>query len=250
MDSKILDRVRALLAKAAATDYPDEAEAFYAKASELMAKHNIDNAMLAARYQHRIDTSTSHAKYRTRLWWAICAAYGLTGIAITSKQWVIVDTFGAEDDIEAARLLYPQLDAHMTASLARFKIPTRHSKWDDRWDDDRTAAAKKAAHVRAHREAFLLAYVARIGQRLSEAHARAAADAEDSTPGVAVMLADQRSAGRKAADEAHPDARPAAAPSLKDRPKSALVAGWDAAANATVGQHEMPTGPRALGAGR
>lgn len=48
MEEKLLARVRALLAKVEATDYPDEAEAFTAKASELIAKYGIDEAMLAA----------------------------------------------------------------------------------------------------------------------------------------------------------------------------------------------------------
>mgnify|MGYP003491477332 CR=1 FL=1 len=40
-DDKILDKVRALLAKAAGTEYPAEAEAFLAKAEALMARHAI-----------------------------------------------------------------------------------------------------------------------------------------------------------------------------------------------------------------
>jgi hypothetical protein len=40
--SKILERVRALMAKADGTNFPEEAEAFRAKADELMAKHAIE----------------------------------------------------------------------------------------------------------------------------------------------------------------------------------------------------------------
>ncbi|MEE3919447.1 DUF2786 domain-containing protein [Micromonospora sp. BRA006-A] len=46
--SRMLDRVRALLAKAESTGYPAEAEAFTAKAQELMARHSIDAALLDA----------------------------------------------------------------------------------------------------------------------------------------------------------------------------------------------------------
>src|SRR5690606_19631507 len=40
--------IRALLAKAEATGFPEEAEALSAKAQELMARHSVDAALLAA----------------------------------------------------------------------------------------------------------------------------------------------------------------------------------------------------------
>src|SRR5690606_31701227 len=43
-----LDTIRALLAKAEATDFPEEAEAFFAKASELISRWAIDEALLWA----------------------------------------------------------------------------------------------------------------------------------------------------------------------------------------------------------
>ena len=47
-DDRRLSTIRALLAKAEATEYPDEAEAFFAKASELISRWAIDEAMLWA----------------------------------------------------------------------------------------------------------------------------------------------------------------------------------------------------------
>ena len=44
----MLSRIRALLAKAEATEYAEEAEALSARAQELMAKYSIDQALLAA----------------------------------------------------------------------------------------------------------------------------------------------------------------------------------------------------------
>ncbi|CAM5527758.1 hypothetical protein SFUMM280S_02998 [Streptomyces fumanus] len=48
-ESRSLARIRALLAKAEATGYPEEAEALSAKAQELMARYSVDEALLAAR---------------------------------------------------------------------------------------------------------------------------------------------------------------------------------------------------------
>jgi len=47
-DPKLLTRIRALLAKAEATDYPAEAEALTAKAQDLMTRHAIDEALVHA----------------------------------------------------------------------------------------------------------------------------------------------------------------------------------------------------------
>ncbi|HET8683001.1 MAG TPA: DUF2786 domain-containing protein, partial [Micromonosporaceae bacterium] len=46
-DPRQLDRVRALLAKAESTTFAEEAEAYTAKAQELMARHSIDYALLS-----------------------------------------------------------------------------------------------------------------------------------------------------------------------------------------------------------
>jgi len=47
-DRRMLDKVRALLAKAESIEYAEEAESLSAKAEELMARHRIDYALLAA----------------------------------------------------------------------------------------------------------------------------------------------------------------------------------------------------------
>ena len=43
---KLFDRIRALIAKAEASEFDDEAEAFQAKAAELMSEHAIDRDQL------------------------------------------------------------------------------------------------------------------------------------------------------------------------------------------------------------
>jgi hypothetical protein len=58
VDAKALKTIRALLAKAEGTTFEAEAEAFTAKAQELMTRHSIDAAVLAA---HAAGAPGSHA---------------------------------------------------------------------------------------------------------------------------------------------------------------------------------------------
>ena len=48
-NDSVLHKVRALLAKAEATPFDAEAEAFTSKAQELIARYRIDDALLSAR---------------------------------------------------------------------------------------------------------------------------------------------------------------------------------------------------------
>src|SRR5262249_42684844 len=56
VDERILERVRALLAKAESTEFSEEAETFTAGAQKLMARHSIDYALLAHRGGHQDGT--------------------------------------------------------------------------------------------------------------------------------------------------------------------------------------------------
>ena len=59
VDPRILERVRALLAKAESTTYPDEAETFTAGAQALMVRHRIAAAMVEARGERRRDAPSA-----------------------------------------------------------------------------------------------------------------------------------------------------------------------------------------------
>ena len=62
VDQKVLARVRALLAKAESTEFPDEAEALSAKAQELMSRYSLQQAVL----EH--DHGRTPAATGRRLW--------------------------------------------------------------------------------------------------------------------------------------------------------------------------------------
>lgn len=65
-DERILGKVRALLAKAESTEFPEEAEALSARAQELMAKYRIDHALLAARSGKKDEPGGAGCRWTTR----------------------------------------------------------------------------------------------------------------------------------------------------------------------------------------
>lgn len=59
VDAKVLGRIRALLAKAESTEFPEEAEALSAKAQELMTRFSLDQALLEATAPQQVAPTAS-----------------------------------------------------------------------------------------------------------------------------------------------------------------------------------------------
>lgn len=216
----VLGRVRSLLAKAESTDYPAEAEAFTAKAQQLMARHAIDAALLAER-------GGTHVGGAERRHLTLCDPYAkqqflLVGLVAEANRCVAVyqpDTrtaslFGARDDLEATELLTTSLLVQATAATLAARPPRR------------TAASTTAAF----RRSFLAAYALRIGERLAEATAAAAREASDATGrDVLPVLARREEAAQQAAVDAFPTARRASVPMSSPEGTMAGVAAADRA---------------------
>ena len=66
-DERILGKIRALLAKAESTEFPDEAEALSARVQELMAKHSINHALLAAQSASKDRPAARRLRLTTRM---------------------------------------------------------------------------------------------------------------------------------------------------------------------------------------
>ncbi|PRX06699.1 UNVERIFIED_ORG: uncharacterized protein DUF2786 [Actinomadura viridilutea] len=164
VDERILAKVRALLAKAESTEFPEEAEALSARAQELMARHSIDHALLAAD-----DTGAASAPAGRRL--AVDAPYEspkaalLTVVAeadrcraVWHRELGFSTVLGFPADLAAVEMLFTSLLVQTSAAMAR-------------------AGAQRDAdgrsRTRSFRHAFLNAYAARIGERLREAADRA-----------------------------------------------------------------------------
>jgi hypothetical protein len=165
-EPRMLTRIRALLAKAEATGYPQEAEALTAKAQELMARHSVDEAVLAAR-THRADVPAAcrigvEAPYETAkaiLLDAVASANRCRAVWNSGFGFSVV--VGFEAALEGAELLYTSLLVQGTAAMTRAEAGQR-------------AGGRK--RTKTFRQSFLMAYVSRLGERLAAATGQVTAD--------------------------------------------------------------------------
>ncbi|GAA3676694.1 DUF2786 domain-containing protein [Lentzea roselyniae] len=169
VDQKVLARVRALLAKAESTQFPDEAESLSAKAQELMNRHAFERAVLDGEEQRK-QTAAS-----TRLWldapYVDAKSHLVSAIAETNRcravfypRFGFVALVGESMDLEITELLATSLLVQATRAMV---AEGSHST--------RTGASR----TRSFRQSFLVAYARRIGERLEEAGARAHDPVED-----------------------------------------------------------------------
>ncbi|MFK4065065.1 DUF2786 domain-containing protein [Streptomyces sp. NPDC029674] len=166
-EPRTLTRIRALLAKAEATGYPEEAEALTAKAQELMARHSLDEALLAARTHAkdvpaacRVGVDAPYETAKAILLDAVAAANHCR--AVWNEAYGFSTVVGFEPDLESVELLYTSLLVQGTAAMTKAEAGQR-------------AAGRK--RTKTFRQAFLMAYAHRIGGRLAAAGEHAVTEA-------------------------------------------------------------------------
>ncbi|WP_353943261.1 DUF2786 domain-containing protein [Streptomyces sp. HUAS MG91] len=156
-EPRTLARIRALLAKAEATGYPPEAEALTAKAQELMARHSVDDALLAAR-THAKDTPGAcrigvDAPYETAKAVLLDAVAGANRCrAVWNSAFGFSTVVGFEADLEVVELLYTSLLVQADRAMTRAEAGQR---------------AGGRRRTKTFRQSFLAAYAQRIGDRLA-----------------------------------------------------------------------------------
>ena len=161
LDDPMLERVRALLAKAESTEFEAEAEAFTAKAQELMARYSIDAALLSARTTNpdqpvtiRIPVDDPYADAKSLLCQIVAAHSRCRAVRLT--EYGLSTIVGFASDVAATEILYTSLLVQAQAGLR-----------------SATMASGAGARTRtaSFRTAFLLAYAHRVGERLEEINA-------------------------------------------------------------------------------
>lgn len=183
-DDRHLNKVRKLLALAenpAAT--PEEAAAFTEKAMLLMARHGIDDAMMATASQpgqvanRRLSIPAPYARDKATLAGAISAAMRCRAIQSASPRGLVVHIFGFESDVRSTETLFTSLLVQAAHELARTDVP----------EGDHPAAFRRSWWA-----GFAMAVHTRLQQASRVAEAEAARREQQSDgPSVALVLARQ-----------------------------------------------------------
>ncbi|MGW5773607.1 DUF2786 domain-containing protein [Streptomyces longwoodensis] len=186
---RMLARIRALLAKAEATGFPEEAEALSAKAQELMAKHSVDEALLDAAAPApdapgacRIGVEPPYEQAKAVLLDAVASANHCR--AVWNEPFCFSTVVGFEADLEVVELLHTSLLVQAQSAMTRAEAAQR-------------AGGRK--RTKTFRQSFLAAYAHRVGTRLAEAAGSQVTD--DLLP----VLASREVAVTAAADRLFPD---------------------------------------------
>ncbi|MEU3601123.1 DUF2786 domain-containing protein [Streptomyces sp. NPDC006798] len=227
-EPKALTRIRALLAKAEATDYPEEAEALSAKAQELAARYSVDAAALsgaggdaagrAVPGACRIGVEPPYETAKAILLDAVAGANRCR--AVWNGEFDFSTVVGYTADLDAVELLYTSLLVQGTAAMTRAEAAQR---------------AGGRRRTKTFRQSFLMAYAARVGERLT-----AAADAVTGAAPADLLpvLATREVAVAARADELFPRTTTTRVRGVDD------TAGWNegraAADSARVGPDRPP----------
>jgi hypothetical protein len=240
-----LGRVRKLLARAERAGTPEEAQACTDKAVELMARHGIDMALLAAAEPGRDEIGATRVEVADPYSAGKARLLGWTASALRCRAVLhqaaggrvgAVTVFGYASDRERVEVLFTSLLLQATAQLVVQRPP--------RTDES----------VAAYRRSWLHGFAVQVHRRLVEAEQRAErradehADGGDGPPGAsagaALVLADRRSRVERAYAETFP---------LLGRSRRTVLSGSGFAEGAAAGDRadlgaDALPGRRALGA--
>ncbi|MGH3546061.1 MAG: DUF2786 domain-containing protein, partial [Mycobacteriales bacterium] len=159
VDEKMLAKVRALLAKAESTQFPEEAEAMSAKAQELMSRYSFERALVDADGEsakqgtgRRFWLDAPYLPAKSSLVSAVARANRCRAVSYDELGFVAL--VGHEFDLDVVELLSTSLLVQATEAMLRAGTHVTHTG---------------QSRTRSFRQSFLLAYAGRIGERLTEA---------------------------------------------------------------------------------
>lgn len=228
-DDRALRVIRGLLAKAEATEFAEEAEAFTAKAQELMTRHAVDAALLGGEVPagdvrtRRVHVADPYVRAKVQLLGAVAEA---NDVRLVWYQGLGIATLvGARAELDAVELLFTSLLLQVAQGLAAA---------------ERTAG--RGGSPRTFRRAFLLGYAHRIGERLQDARRRATAEAADAAGQRGVDLLPVLRSRKEAVDAAVAELFPRlrASRSRATVDAGGWYAGQSAAERADVGPRRAP----------
>ncbi|MGA9870690.1 MAG: DUF2786 domain-containing protein, partial [Rhodococcus sp. (in: high G+C Gram-positive bacteria)] len=120
-NSKVMGRIRGLLAKADATDFEEEAETLTAKAQELMTRYSIDSLLLTdgnvGVVTRRLHIDNPHAPAKAQLLHGVGSANRVK--SIWDQEYAVATLVGSEIDVEQTEMLFTSLLIQATRALSR-----------------------------------------------------------------------------------------------------------------------------------
>lgn len=177
MNDAMLTKIRALLAKAESTDFAEEAASLTAKAVELMAKYQINDAQVRAGTHEQVIVTSKrldvHGPY------VLQKMILLNGIALENRCEAVrigekvLHVFGRSDDIEFVEMLFASLLVQQATELLRTPIPPYE-------------------HGKTFRTAFMQAYSRTVRQRLQAANKRTHEETAIDTSTALVLVNDKK----------------------------------------------------------
>jgi len=226
-DEAMLGKIRALLAKAESTTFPEEAEALSAKAQELMARHRIEGVLLDADEDdepvgRRIWLDDPYADAKAQLLSEVAAANGCRSVILTGLGCSHVTGFAT--DLDVVELLHTSLLVQATTAMAAAG-PQRDGRGRSR--------------TRSFRQTFLVAYSWRIGERLRASAATVTDEVSATTPTLLPALVRREARVEDAAARAFPRTE-------RRRISVSNAQGWRAGTIAADGA-DLSVGPRLAG---
>ncbi|WP_343572128.1 DUF2786 domain-containing protein [Mycobacterium sp.] len=184
IDDKALGKVRALLAKAEATDFADEAEALSAKAQELMSRYSLQEAVAGHDPRHvplasarRIWIDNPYAAAKAVLVQVVGRANRCR--AVWAEDIGFITVIASETDLRLVELLATSLLVQANRAML---------------GAGRQITGGEQARTRSFRQTFLVAYAQRIGERLESVSASVTAEIKHDARLLPVLAANSRAA--------------------------------------------------------
>lgn len=190
-----LRTIRLLLSKAEGAATPAEAEAYTAKATELMARHGIDEALLAADAgataeavaSLRLRTPAPYARSKADLLVRIAGGLGAEAVyhGATGTRCIAVTVFGYPTDLELINLIYASTLLQGTRA-----VDAVHPPWN------------VEVSTTTYRRSWWTGFADQIGSRLRKAREARIAEREEVEQEAADLAAETAPAGDAAEGKA------------------------------------------------
>jgi len=256
--TRYADKIAALLRKAESTPHPEEAESFFTKAAELMAKYRIDEAMLAQREGRKADDQYAEEEfvtigiYRHALYWLDCYCLWAAGCELYEisrpgprtldgkeyKQTRVIVGAGFKSDLDSARMLATSLKLQaMRAETSWWDANEYRYEWDTK------------GNQHAARRGFMLAYAQgawTIMKKANKEAEQAAQDEQGEGTSVALVLANKSDIVKHEFQKRHSDLREGRASRMNDGGYEARAAGYAEGKKADVGTGKVGSGRKAI----